>query len=256
MIPSPILKVLSTLANHQVRCLLMGGQACVLYGAAEFSRDTDLNVFANPENLEYLTAALADLMATPIAVPPWDWSFLSRGHSLHFRCAHPDANNTRVDVMSVLRGVAPFEELWARRTTVQLEDSLEFDVMSLTDLVQAKKTRRDKDWPMIRRLIESHYAAHRGNPTPEQIEFWLKEARTSKLLAEIALAYPRIAKRLTPSRPLLSLLGTRDADAIAAALDAEEKRELGADRDYGTPLLKELEDVGVGESKTSLRPHG
>ena len=27
---------------HRVRALLMGGQACVLYGAAEFSRDTDL----------------------------------------------------------------------------------------------------------------------------------------------------------------------------------------------------------------------
>ena len=39
MIPNPILKVLSTLSSHQVRYLLMGGQACVFYGAAEFSRD-------------------------------------------------------------------------------------------------------------------------------------------------------------------------------------------------------------------------
>ena len=29
---------------HRVRALLMGGQACVFYGAAEFSRDTDLPV--------------------------------------------------------------------------------------------------------------------------------------------------------------------------------------------------------------------
>ena len=42
MIPSRIRKVLSTMANRQVRTLLMGGQACVFYGAAEFSRDTDL----------------------------------------------------------------------------------------------------------------------------------------------------------------------------------------------------------------------
>ena len=40
MIPNPILKVLSTLTTHRVRHLLMGGQACVLYGAAQFSRDT------------------------------------------------------------------------------------------------------------------------------------------------------------------------------------------------------------------------
>jgi hypothetical protein len=30
----------------------MGGQACVLYGAAEFSRDTDLAILASPANLE------------------------------------------------------------------------------------------------------------------------------------------------------------------------------------------------------------
>jgi hypothetical protein len=37
LIPSPILKALSTIRRHQVAHLLMGGQACVLYGAAEFS---------------------------------------------------------------------------------------------------------------------------------------------------------------------------------------------------------------------------
>jgi hypothetical protein len=32
--------------THRVRALLMGGQACVFYGAAEFSRDTDFAVLA------------------------------------------------------------------------------------------------------------------------------------------------------------------------------------------------------------------
>ena len=41
----------------------MGGQACVLYGAAEFSRDLDLTVLASPENLARLCNALADLPA-------------------------------------------------------------------------------------------------------------------------------------------------------------------------------------------------
>jgi len=31
---------------HRVRALLMGGQACVFYGAAEFSRDIDFAVLA------------------------------------------------------------------------------------------------------------------------------------------------------------------------------------------------------------------
>jgi len=33
--------------EHRVRALLMGGQACVFYGAAEFSRDTDFVLFAD-----------------------------------------------------------------------------------------------------------------------------------------------------------------------------------------------------------------
>ncbi len=37
--PNPIHKVLSTLNQTQVRYLLMGGQACIFYGGAEFSRD-------------------------------------------------------------------------------------------------------------------------------------------------------------------------------------------------------------------------
>ena len=41
LIPSRIRKVLFTMAAHRVRALLMGGQACVFYGAAEFSHDTD-----------------------------------------------------------------------------------------------------------------------------------------------------------------------------------------------------------------------
>jgi hypothetical protein len=63
----------------------MGGQACILYGAAEFSRDTDFAVLASPANLARLRRALDDL--------------------------------------------------------------------------QAKKTQRDKDWPMVRRLIEADFKA-------------------------------------------------------------------------------------------------
>ena len=45
------------MASHQVRALLMGGQACVFYGAAEFSRDADLPNLADAGNLERLEAA-------------------------------------------------------------------------------------------------------------------------------------------------------------------------------------------------------
>ena len=63
MIPSPIRKALSTIRRHQVAHLLMGGQACVLYGAAEFSRDLDLALLPDPTNLDRLQAALSNAFA-------------------------------------------------------------------------------------------------------------------------------------------------------------------------------------------------
>jgi hypothetical protein len=51
------------MASHRVRALLMGGQACVFYGAAEFSRDADLLILADDANLARLKATLQDLQA-------------------------------------------------------------------------------------------------------------------------------------------------------------------------------------------------
>ena len=59
MIPNPIHKVLSTFQSCEVRALLMGGQACVFYGAAEFSRDTDFAIHADAANLNRLNAGCA-----------------------------------------------------------------------------------------------------------------------------------------------------------------------------------------------------
>ena len=88
----------------------MGGQACVFYGAAEFSRDTDFAILADAANLARLRQALADLQAELIAVPPFELKYLRRGHAIHFRCQHPEALRMRVDVMSKMRGVDAFRQ--------------------------------------------------------------------------------------------------------------------------------------------------
>jgi hypothetical protein len=81
----------------------MGGQACVFYGAAEFSRDTDIVLLLDPDNLRRLGAALKDLDAECIAVPPFDPDYLRRGHAVHFRCRTPEASGIRLDVMAAMR---------------------------------------------------------------------------------------------------------------------------------------------------------
>ena len=55
-------------------------------------------------------------------------------------------------------------------------------IIGLFDLVKAKKTQRDKDWPMIRRLIEADIHRAPDDPSEDKICFWLSECRTPELL--------------------------------------------------------------------------
>ena len=199
----------------------MGGQACVLYGAAEYSRDLDLAVLATEAALPRFMEALQALHATVIAVPSFELQYLTRGHAVHFSVP-PDADlgavpPLRVDIMSHMRGVSPFDELWERRTTIALtnpssQDEILVDLMSLGDLVSAKKTQRDKDWPMLRRLVDASYASARDADTSEeQIDFWLAELRSPEFLREAIARFP------------------------------EHAAEMAADRVYWEPLRRELE---------------
>jgi len=226
---------------HHVRALLMGGQACVSYGAAEFSRDVDFAILASLRNLETLRKAMLDLRAEVIAVPPFEAKYLRKGHAVHFRCHIPEADGLRVDVMSRMRGVDSFAKLWARRTTVELPDGPAFDLLSLPDLVQAKKTQRDKDWPMIRRLVEADFFTRHEAASARDIRFWLRELRTPELLVTAAAAHPQICRQVARSRPLLRIALRGDDVALGEAVRLEEVKEREADRRYWEPLRRELE---------------
>jgi hypothetical protein len=221
----------------------MGGQACVFYGAAEFSRDIDFAILSRAENLAALQGALDELQADVIAVPPFDPVYLLKGHAVHFRCRDPEAAGLRIDVMTKMRGVDDFADLWDRRTSLETDDGEIIDLMGLQDLVQAKKTQRDKDWPMIRRLLEAHYAQFRDAPTAERRRFWLNELRTPVLLWEAFCAGSVPVNDLKESRAWLATLSSCSEATIEANLEVEEHAEREADRLYWLPLKKELEDL-------------
>ena len=250
MIPTQILRVLSTIQTFDVRALLMGGQACVLYGAAEYSRDLDLAVLATHEALPALNAALNAMHATVIAVPSFDVRYLERGHAVHFSIPDGSTSPLRVDIMSRLRGVDPFPLLWDRRTTVALphadrDQELLVDVMALPDLVAAKKTQRDKDWPMLRRLVDASYNAERdgvagdGVVTDAQVMFWLAELRSPAFLEELVARYPEAAARSTRD-VVHAVVNGHDVDA---ALATEQATIMAEDKAYWAPLRRELEQL-------------
>ena len=219
----------------------MGGQACILYGAAEFSRDTDFAVLCDPQNLRRLQAALKALRAKSVFVPPLEEAHLLRGHACHFRCHAPGVKRLRVDVMSVMRGCEPFPILWQRRTRLRLRSVGLVLVLSLPDLVAAKKTQRDKDWPMIRRLLEADYFSRHRNAGKANVDFWLREMRTPELLLELAGRYPRRITIVQKIRPLLQFARSGEVRKLQQELEREERRERAADRRYWQPLRQELE---------------
>ena len=211
MTPNPILKVLSSIREHGVQGLLIGGQACVLYGAAEFSRDLDLVILLSPANLDRLHSLLSRLEGEVVAVPPFAPDYLERGHFVHFRCGRSDVVGVRVDVATRLRGVPPFPELWERRQTFALPDVGPVDVMGLSDLVASKKTQRDKDWVM--------------------------------LLEEAAARHPAAAHEWRGRRPLLASAMSGDRGELERGLVAEMERERDANRAYWAPLRRELAEL-------------
>jgi hypothetical protein len=92
---NPILKVLFTFKNFKVKSLLIGGQASIVYGASEFSRDTNFVVLCDSKNIERIKKSLKSLKAENVYVPPLEKKYLDKGHACHFRCLKKDGRGMR-----------------------------------------------------------------------------------------------------------------------------------------------------------------
>jgi hypothetical protein len=239
--PNPILRVLSVFLKHQVEALLIGGQACIFYGAAEFSRDVDYGVLVDPENLLKIKSALDELGAERIFMPDLSEEVLKRGHACHFRFPKNDPKGARIDVLGKMRGVDDFSEVWNRKKEIPVPGIGNIPVMGLSDLVQSKKTQRDKDWPMIRRLVESDFFNTPDPPPAEQIRFWLMECRTPDLLITLREKFKSQANNLLTLRPLLAQALSGQEEVIRVLLKEEEEHERKLDQEYWAPLRRELE---------------
>ncbi len=219
----------------------MGGQACILYGAAEFSRDIDLTIGIDAKNIHAVQKALEDLKAETVFVPTLDEQVLKRGHACHFRCHAEDVEGLRIDLMSKMRGCPDFVKLWNRRSIIELHDIGEIGILALPDLIQAKKTQREKDWPMIRRLIETDIIQNIKNAKTKKLIFWFKECRTPDLLVELSKDNYELCKQTAKIRPLLKAALENNVNDLELFLLKEQMEEKEKDREYWQPLREELE---------------
>ena len=242
MIPTPIQRALATLREFEVPTLLIGGQACILYGGAEFSRDLDLMLATAPGVLPRLEQALSELQAELIAVPPLRSELLERGHAVHFRCRRADVAGLRLDLMTKPPRLPDLDAIWQRQTVLALEGG-PISVVALEDLVATKKTQRDKDWATIGMLVEADMVTHHAAADEAHVAFWLREARDADTIIELASAFPHATQAASVGRPLLHAAVGRDRGTLELELAVEQIRGKQADRDYWAPLRSELEQM-------------
>jgi hypothetical protein len=152
--------------------------------------------------------------------------------------------------MSKLRGCDPFEQLWDRRTTIQDEnDNAVYEVLAIEDLVRAKKTQRDKDWPMIRRLVEAHYDENQDDSNEAVVQFWIRESRTPSMLSELIRRFPNNLASFATTRPWLVSVDANDVKQIEAFLRLEDDAERQADEEYWRPLKEELVQLRLNRER-------
>ena len=130
MLTSPDFKeLLSTLAKHRVRYLVVGGYAVMKYTEPRFTKALELWISTDEENAKAVFSALKEFGAPLIGLTAHD--FTARGY--FYQMGKPPF---RLDIMMSIPGVE-FEAAWENREEVLLE-GLTIPFISRADLICAK----------------------------------------------------------------------------------------------------------------------
>jgi hypothetical protein len=140
-------ELLSILAKHKVRYLVVGGYAVMKYTEPRFTKDLDLWIATDPENAQAVFAALKEFGAPLKDLTPAD--FTQEGY--FYQMGNPPF---RLDIMMSIPGVA-FEAAWANREKAQIE-GLAIPFISKADLIKTKEASgRDQDRIDVKKLRRS-----------------------------------------------------------------------------------------------------
>ncbi|MCL4803951.1 MAG: hypothetical protein KJ046_06620 [Anaerolineae bacterium] len=114
--------------KHEVRYLVIGGIAAVLYGVPRATFDLDILIEATPDNSSRLLDALVEarLGTAELTTPE---QVLAHEITI-FR------DRVRIDVQTMTPGIS-FNEAWSRRETMTYQGQ-SFNVVSRDDLITSK----------------------------------------------------------------------------------------------------------------------
>ena len=140
-------ELLSILARHEVRYLVIGGYAVMLYSEPRWTKDLDLWIAIDPANARAVFNALKEFGAPLTDLTSADFS--EPGH--FYQMGNPPL---RVDVMMEIPG-GDFNEAWNRRNTVSIGDD-QVHFISREDLISVKlASGRDQDLKDVEAIRKS-----------------------------------------------------------------------------------------------------
>lgn len=136
-VPPDFKEFLKSLAYHQVKYLLVGGYAVAYHGYPRATVDMDIWIAVDPQNADYLVAALKAFGFDTAELSPE--LFLEEG-----RIVRMGVPPMRIEIMTSATGVN-FEECYKTRVVDEL-DGVETSIIDLVHLkINKKALGRHKD---------------------------------------------------------------------------------------------------------------
>ncbi len=201
------LQLTSQFNANRRRAILSGGQAVVLHRLAMMSKDGDWILREDEETMRHVLMVLGNYGAFYRFGAPLDLRWLAAGWSAHFEFRH-DSLRVRADF--VTRPPRLTGERLACLWKEQEARALPF--LDLADLIETKKTNREKDYAVIGAL-----AAELSD-----IDQRFQYSRSARELIELAARYPDRAADLMGQRPVLRFVA-QGREVLESALDAERR---------------------------------
>ena len=121
--------VFESFQKHEVRYIVIGGIAAVLYGVPRATFDLDILIEATPENTQRLLDALLDAGMGTASLTNVD-EILSNEITIF-------KDRVRIDVQTSTPGLR-FQDAWSRRNTLEYQGQ-SFHVASREDLICSKE---------------------------------------------------------------------------------------------------------------------
>ncbi len=135
--------VFKSFQQNEVRYVVIGGIASVLYGVPRVTFDLDILIEATAENAKRLLKALAEA--------GFGTATMTSAEDIVAHEITVFSDRVRIDVQTSTPGVS-FEDVWPRRKTINYQGQ-EFFILSRDDLIKSKRASgRDVDMEDVRLL--------------------------------------------------------------------------------------------------------